>query len=73
MVVPTDTERLDFLAQQHFTKWVGYDTPTIDKDLIGGTCIWPVDGDVREHIDKAIEAQRAYVERKNRFYLAQPL
>lgn len=42
---PTDTERLDFLNAQGFTKWVGYGTEKNNK-------IWPVfpGGDLRTEI-----------------------
>lgn len=46
----TDKQRIDFLARQKFTRWVGYDTEN-------GYCVWPVfeNGDLRAEIDWAIK------------------
>jgi hypothetical protein len=46
----TDKQRLDFLAAQHYTRWVGYDSHN-------GTYTWPVfanNRNLRDEIDKAI-------------------
>lgn len=54
MSEPTDTERLDFLQAQRFTKWVGYDMGAL------GACVWPVFGhtDLRAAMDAAMVRRR---------------
>lgn len=48
----TDADRLDFLSRQHFTRWVGYDSPDGN-----GYTIWGISAgdDLREQIDIAME------------------
>jgi len=46
----SDKKRLDFLAAQHYTRWVGY-------DQANGHTVWPVFGDnrdLRHEIDRAM-------------------
>lgn len=54
--MPTDTERLDFLQRQHWTRWVGFD---VQNGRIQTT--WPVfaGDDLRAHIDRAIACRDA--------------
>ena len=50
----TDTDRLDFLSRQKFTRWVGYD---ISGDNYDGEVVWPVFGgmDFRAEVDRAMK------------------
>lgn len=51
---PTDTQRIDFLNRQTWTRWVGYDTAS------GGHMTWPVfkGDDFRAEVDRAMRAAR---------------
>lgn len=56
----TDTDRLDWLNKQKFTKWVGY-------TIKNGNVVHPVfDGqDLRKAIDDAMAAQKRHQEWEN--------
>jgi hypothetical protein len=51
----SDADRINFLQNQSFTKWVGYDTHKYNQQTV-----WPVFGraDLRKQIDMAIESSK---------------
>jgi hypothetical protein len=61
--MPTDTERLDFLQKQGYTRWVGY-------GVWENNTTWPVfpGGDLRKEIDIAMERLQFW----NKFYDEHP-